>query len=77
MMQMQAAQAIFWHRIVEMCVGWSIDAIWYITASWSLSIFPGFKNNRGTRKHKVTCVAIPLCYLRHAEFFLIAGAAVL
>ena len=47
MMQMQAAQAIFWHRIVEMCVGWSIvDAMWYITASWSLSIFPGFKRQR-------------------------------
>lgn len=51
--------------------------MWYIRASWSLSIFPGFKNNRGARKHKVTCVAIPPCYLRHAEFFLIAGTPVL
>ena len=76
MMQMQAAQAIFWHRTVEMCGGWSIDAMWYIRASWSLSIFPGFKRQRD-QKAQVTCVAIPPCYFRHAKFFLIAGAAVL
>lgn len=46
MMQMQAAQAI------EMCVGWSIDAMWYITASWSLSIFPGFKKAEGPESTK-------------------------